>query len=97
MNGEIDELKKHNMELNERAESIHSDEYLTKEKEEEFQKLRDKLKEKDLIIEKYKNTEDIEKDIKSKKEELKKIEAKVNENKSIIKDRIAEKRKGCRC
>lgn len=59
------------MELNERAESIHSDEYLTKEKEEEFQKLRDKLKEKDLIIEKYKNTEDIEKDIKSKKEELK--------------------------
>ena len=31
------------------------------------------------------------------KEELKKIEAKVNENKSIIKDRIAEKRKGCRC
>lgn len=91
LNGEIDELKKHNMELNERAESIHSDEYLTKEKEEEFQKLRDKLKEKDLIIEKYKNTEDIEKDIKSKKEELKKIEAKVNENKSIIKDRIAEK------
>ena len=74
LNGEIDELKKHNMELNERAESIHSDEYLTKEKEEEFQKLRDMLKEKDLIIEKYKNTEDIEKDIKSKKEELKKIE-----------------------
>lgn len=91
LNGEIDELKKHNMELNERAESIHSDEYLTKEKEEEFQKLRDMLKEKDLIIEKYKNTEDIEKNIKSKKEELKKIEAKVNENKSIIKDRIAEK------
>lgn len=91
LNKEIDELKKCNKELNEHAESIHADEYLTKEKEDELQKLRSELDEKNYIIEKYKNTMDVEEDIISKKEELEKLKAKLNDTKIIIKDRTTEK------